>query len=445
MHNGSDSSSRFGAMAIKGLMVLGLLVGLALAAWLGYAAIPSSAWETARTPAISDTFSPQTRSLDALYQVVFWMATFVFVLVEGLIVWAMFRFRRKPGDPEPKQIHGNNRAEVAWTLIPAIIVSMLAWMGYGRMQERFVTDFGEDAVTVNAIGFQWWWEFEYVDYGFTTSTEMVLPVNKPVMIPLESHDVLHSFWVPELAPKYDAVPGDRDGGAGQNFVSFVPDTVGRYEGQCTELCGAQHAGMRFTVIVVEQDEFEAWAEAHAAVVELPELERNTNPELTANYVTAVDDSDTAEERGYKYFLQRCILCHNVEGVNTRVDGIADEDRIAIDRWSLKAGPNVTRMAARTFLAGGVVPHTPEGVRGWINAPQTQKPGTHMEGMGFIESEVDDILAWLYSMKIDDEVMRPVYAAQPRPDAIPPAYEALSEELLGHEEPVVEAGGHGEDE
>ena len=440
MQNGSDNSSRFGARLVSVLMGLALLVGLALAAWISFDAIPDSAWQTARQPAIDDVASPLTRELDDFYQIVFYMAVAVFVLVEGLILYAAFRFRRKPGDPMPKQVHGDNRAEIAWTLAPTLIVLLLAYMGYGVMQQRFVTEYDQDPLVVNATGFQWWWEFDYPEAGFATSTEMVVPVNRPVRVMLESHDVLHSFWVPELAGKYDAVPGARDGGAGQNSISFVAERTGRFEGQCAELCGTQHAGMRFTVIVVEEEEYQAWADAHAEMVSLPELPED-DPETTPNESYGVLDSDSAEVRGYKYFMARCITCHLVDGVNTRV---AEGEEIAPERSADTPGPNVTRMAARTFLAGGVVAHTGVGAQTWVREPGTLKIGSNMAAMGYTDAEIDDILTWLYSFKIDDDVMRPVYAAEPRPDHLPPAYEELAAELLA-DDSVAEADAHGEGE
>ena len=442
MSNGSDNSSRAGARLISLLMGVGLLVGVAIAAWVVFDAIPDSAWQTARTPALDDVASPITRELNDFYQIVFYMAVAVFLLVEGLILYAAWRFRRKPGDPLPSQVHGDTRAEIAWTLAPTLVVLLLAYMGYGVMQQRFVTDYDQDALVINAVGFQWWWEFEYLSDEpeggalFATSTEMVVPVGRPVRVMLESHDVLHSYWVPELAGKYDAVPGERDGGAGQNSVSFVAERAGRYEGQCAELCGTQHAGMRFTVIAVEEAEYQAWADAHATVPDMPELPEDPDEKI------AYLEEASAEERGYDTFISRgCVTCHNVDGLNVRVPE-GEEPAWPAERSEDTPGPNLTRMAARTWLAGGVVAHATETVTNWIDQPDSEKIGSKMQSMALNEEQIGDVLAWLYSMKIDDEIMRPVFAAQPRPDQLPPPYAALAEELLAN--PVAAADAHGDE-
>lgn len=417
MAHDSRPSSRLTARLLMALVGVAVLAGAALAAYLAFAAIPDSAWHTPRTPSIHDPASPFARALDRQYWIVFWMAAAVFVVVEAMILFAALRFRRKPGDPEPAQTHGNNTLEILWTLGPVVIVLYLAYMSYGSMRQNFVSREamagGSELLEIEAIGMQWWWAFEYPE-GFETATEMIVPVGRPVRVNVDSTDVLHSFWVPELAGKVDAVPGVRDGGAGQNFVWFVAERTGRFEGQCAELCGTQHAGMRFTVVVVEPDEYEAWAGAMAQVPEEP-AEFAEGFALENEGEELPEELDTAEYRGWKTVGGTCMACHNVDG-HSLIPVAEGQPR--------KLGPNLTRVASRSRLAGGVFAHTESDVRAWIQEPSSRKVGSLMTNMGVLDEGSADILAYLYSMKIDDEIMRPIFASDPPASAIPPAYPDL---------------------
>ena len=457
MDHETNNISRLTAGSIKVLIGLAALAGIALAGYLAFAAIPPSAWHTATTPSIHDTASPFAESLDKQYWIVFWMAMVVFVVVEAMILYAALGFRRKEGDGEPKQTHGNNTMEVIWTIGPVIIVLYLAYMSYGTMRENYVSREamagGGEILEIEAIGMQWWWAFEYPE-GFETATEMVVPVGRPVRVNLETADVLHSFWVPELAGKMDAVPGERDGGYGQNFVWFTAERTGRFEGQCAELCGTQHSGMRFSVIVVEEDEYEAWASAMAIVPEEPQeyLEALAfqdpkrhaqimglpEPEGDAAKASEVPSSmDTAEYRGWKSVSGACVACHSVDG----------HSLISVNEsLPRKFGPNLTRTATRTSLAGGVIAHTAENVEAWMLNPDSQKIGTLMgtfintgsdEGNS---AQAQEIIAYLTSLKLDDGVMSPVFDTEPPPRAIPPAYPEL-QHLLDTDEHVDEHAGN----
>lgn len=419
MDHHQSPTSRLTARLIMALLGLAAMAGIALAGYLAFAAIPDSAWHTPRTPSIHDPASPYTRVLNDQYWIVFWLSAIVFVVVEGMILWGALRFRRKEGDGEPDQVHGNNTLEVLWTLGPVLLVLYLAYMSYGTMRQNFVSREamagGAEILEIEAIGMQWWWAFQYPE-GFETATEMVVPVGRPVRVNVDSTDVLHSFWVPELAGKVDAVPGERDGGFGQNFIWFVAERTGRFEGQCAELCGTQHAGMRFSVTVVEADEYAAWAGAMAEVpAEPPEfaeafaIENDSDAELPAAM-------DTAEYRGWKTVGSTCMACHNVDG-HSLIPVVAEDA-------PRKFGPNLTRVATRSQLAGGVFTHTSDNARAWIQEPESRKIGSLMTNMGIQADGSADILAYLNSMKIDDEIMRPIFASDPPASAIPPAYPGL---------------------
>jgi len=316
-------------------------------------------------PSILDPASPNAASLKTLYDIIFYLGLAVFLLVEGLIVIAIVRFRRREGDPEPAQVHGNGTAEIAWTIAPTVVVLILAIVSYRPLVEGRTPP--ADAITVNAIGHQWWWEFAYPDAGVTTATDLVVPVGRPIRVNLDSVDVIHSFWVPQLSGKTDAIPGARDGGAGQNSVWFVAERPGRYEGQCAELCGAQHAGMRFAVVVVGEAEYRAWLVAQAAPAARP---APGSPEAAGQAVMTTDE-------------KLCYTCHTIDGVPKMVG---------------TAGPNLTHVGTRPWLAGGVFPNSAEGLTRWVDHPDDVKPGTVMPDVGLAPGEIRSVVSYLQSLK-----------------------------------------------
>jgi cytochrome c oxidase subunit 2 len=243
-----------------------------------------------------DPASPQARSIDDLWWLVFWIAVVVFVLVEVALVVAIVRFRRRRRGPERpvKQVHGNLRLEIVWTIIPVVILAIVAVPTIRTIFElRDTPDPGENALEINVIGHQWWWEFEYPEYGFTTAQEMYIPTDRTVLLNLTSADVIHSFWTPRLHGKRDAVPGRIN-----NLVYFAEEP-GDYLGQCAEFCGLAHADMRHMVRAVPPDEFEEWAAKHASPPEIPQV--------------------GAAARGWETFNIVCVACHVIGDVGPTVD------------------------------------------------------------------------------------------------------------------------------
>jgi cytochrome c oxidase subunit 2 len=317
----------------------------------------------AQTPSILDPAGPNAAELANLYNVIFFIAVGVFALVEALILYAIFAFRRRDGDPEPVQVHGNVPVEVAWTIVPAVIVSVLAMMSARTLFGAYRPP--ADALTVNAVGKQWFWEFQYTDPVLVTATDLVIPVGQPVRVFLDSADVVHSFWAPQLFGKQDAVPGERDGNFGQNSVWFVADRPGRFFGHCAEYCGAQHSGMRFEVVAMEPAAYEAWREAQQRPAPAPE-------------------AGSAAARGLELVTTRgCQGCHTIDGVEGMVG---------------KIGPNLTHVMSRPRLAGGVFETTPENLASWIGNPQALKPGTTMPDLNVDEAAIADIVAYLQTLE-----------------------------------------------
>ncbi len=336
-------------------------VAAALAIALALALAPAAV--RAETTSILDPASPNAESLKLLYDIIFYLGLTVFLLVEGLILYAIIRFRHREGDAEPEQIHGSAPAEIAWTIAPTIIVVILAVVSYGPLVEAGRVP--DDALVVNAIGHQWWWEFEYPDAEVRTATELVVPVGRAIRVNLDSTDVIHSFWVPQLAGKVDAVPGTRDGGAGQNHLWFVPEREGRFEGQCAELCGAQHAGMRLAVVAVSQEAFDAW---------LAEQDRPA----------AQPAPGSPEARGQAIIAEKaCSGCHVIDGVPKMVG---------------RTGPDLTHVASRPLLAGGVFENNPANLARWVDHPDDLKPSAVMPDVGLTPDEITAVVAYLRSLK-----------------------------------------------
>src|SRR5919112_1682220 len=187
---------------------------------------------------------------DLLDTTVRW-ALLVFVLVEGVLLYAIFRFRGKPGDPEPHQTHGNTTVEVIWTVIPALILAAIAVPTVRAIFQTNATP-GKDALTIEVVGHQWWWEFRYPEYNLTTANELVVPVGRTVSLRMGSADVIHSFWVPQFAAKRDVFANR------ETRLWFKAETAGEYPAQCAEFCGIQHGRMAYRIRAQKPEEFKAW-------------------------------------------------------------------------------------------------------------------------------------------------------------------------------------------
>lgn len=198
--------------------------------------------------------SVQAEPIRWLFQLHLWLIAFLFSLVMVFMFYALFVFRRRSNDDsEGEHFEGNTALEIAWTVIPLVLVVIFSFIGVQTLQGA--TQGGND-IQVEAVGFQWAWTFNYPNG--VTSAEMVLPVNKPALISLKSTDVIHSFWVAEWGPKQDLVPGMR------TQMHITPTEVGEYKIRCAELCGLSHWSMLATVRVVPEDEYVAWMDQQLA-------------------------------------------------------------------------------------------------------------------------------------------------------------------------------------
>ena len=314
---------------------------------------------------LTSIFSPDStpaKTILTLSHFVLLVTGLIFAAVFCLIAYAAIKFRRPANDDgkEPAQVYGSNPVEVAWTTIPLLIVVVLALATARVVGEIQNAEPPEGAIAVELIGHQWWWEIRYPNLGIVTANELHVPVSessqrRPTFLKLESADVAHSFWVPQLAGKTDVIPNR------ENRMWIEPIQPGIYVGNCAEYCGMQHAHMLLRVIVHSPGDFEKWT---AAQQQLP-----------------VDDPQARAGRDV-FFTTSCINCHTIKG--TKAMGTF--------------GPDLTHLMSRETLGAGTVPNTAEKLRDWVRDPQTIKEGCNMPNMQLTDNELDQIVAYLLTLK-----------------------------------------------
>lgn len=310
------------------------------------------------------TFAPQsdnTQKIQDLYVIVWWLAGGVFVVILSATLIFAIVFRERPGG-EAKQIHGNTRLEIVWTLVPVLILVVMAIPTF-RVIVETTGDPPDDAIEVIATGHQWWFEFEYTESGVVTANELHVPAGRAVSVLLRSDDVIHSFWVPQLAGKVDMVPGH------ENRLWFTPNNDAvrdePYLGQCAEFCSTSHANMRFRVYVDTPEDFAAWLVKQAA--------------------DRVEPSEGLATAGEQVFTTNaCIGCHTIRGT------------IAAGQ----IGPDLTHVGGRGTIAAGILDNTADNLTAWLRNPPLQKPGVIMPraaDLGLTDDEIKSVVAYLLGL------------------------------------------------
>jgi cytochrome c oxidase subunit 2 len=343
------------ADATKSRSIRGLTVRAIVAAVLLASAAPAA------TAATLPDSGPQ-ELIHSLSMLLLAVCTAVFVVVAGLLAYGLYKYRSRAGDAleEPPQVYGSGEIELAWTVIPILLV-FIFFLATARTLNAIQNEApSPEAIQATVVGHQWWWEIRYPQLGFTTANEMLIPVSDPThrtptFLTLESADVAHSFWVPELAGKTDVIPNHT------NQMWLEPRKPGVYLGNCAEFCGLQHANMLIRVVVESPEEFAAWVEAQRR------------------------DAAAAPEQqaGRDLFLKTsCVNCHTVRG--TRAAGTF--------------GPDLTHFASRQTLGSGVAPNDHDKLRAWMRNPQRLKPGCNMPDMQLTDAEVDEIVAYLATLQ-----------------------------------------------
>ncbi|MBN2469958.1 MAG: cytochrome c oxidase subunit II [Anaerolineae bacterium] len=261
---------------------------LALGLWPGQALAQSG----------GQSGSLNAQEISSLFNIVMGMAVLVFILVEGLLIFAIIRYRRRSHDEMPKQVHGNNRLELGWTVGSGVLVIILFFLTLGFYQvPRTLSE--DEALTIEVIGNTWFWEFYYPETGVRTNAEFNVPAGRPVVLEISSRDVQHSFWLPELAGKVDAIPGR------VQRMWFQVDEQRVFVGQCAEYCGREHYNMPIRLNVLPEDEYAAWMDTEAAAIAAAQ-----EVDLEAEAASIVGDVAAGEAL---YTGLGCTACHSLDG------------------------------------------------------------------------------------------------------------------------------------
>src|SRR5580692_2789698 len=335
----------------------GLIAGFLLAASLCFGG-PAN-------PSPPNMFRPASTPADAIFHIsifVLMISGVIFAVVFWLLVYVLVKFRRSAGDDgrEPPQVYGSNQVELAWTVLPILVVFVL-FLATARVIHS-IEDARKppEAVEVIAIGHQFWWEYRYPELGVVTANELHVPVSDPAhptptFIKLLSADTDHSFWVPRLAGKTDLIPNH------PNSLWIDPQATGLYLGQCAQYCGTQHAKMLLRVYVQSGEDFDRWIEQ----------QRQPSP------------AGDAGAQGQRIFeTTACINCHTIRGT------------VANGRF----GPDLTHLMSRHTIAAGAVLNTTENLRLWIQNPNAIKPGSLMPAMELNDGELDALTAYLETLR-----------------------------------------------
>ncbi len=286
----------------------------------------------------------------------------VFVVVIAVFFYVLVKYRKRKGQTGiPEQVEGNHTLEIIWTVIPFIMLFVLAipTIMYTFKFEKVYS--ASEAIQVKVTGHQFWWEFEYPQYGFTTGQDLYIPKGKQIQFELTSKDVIHSFWVPAIGGKRDNNPGLI------NKMTLLAEKEGVFKGKCAELCGPSHALMDFKVIVLDENDFNTWSQKMRA-----------KPE-------PMDLSPLAAKGKELFTKNSCISCHAVGGNG----GVL--------------GPNLTNFADREMVAS-IRKNTTENVKAWIKDPNSIKPGNTMfKGYSpypnFSDDDLDALAAYLESLHV----------------------------------------------
>jgi len=314
---------------------------------------------------VPDIFKPASTPADSIHQLsvfVLVIAGLIFLVVFSLLVYAVGKFRHPASEDgrEPPQVYGSNQMELAWTVVPVLIVLVLFFATARVIHSIQQAVPPPGTIRVTAIGHQFWWEFRYPELGVVTANELHVPVSDPArrtptFVTLLSADTDHSFWVPQLAGKTDLIPNRI------NSIWIEPHETGMYVGQCAQYCGTQHAKMLLRVYVESPEQFSQWIAAEKEQAH------------SADAVAAGRDI---------FEKTACVNCHAISG--TIADG--------------RFGPDLTHLMSRETIAAGAAPNTHESLKLWIHNPDSIKPGSLMPAMNLTDHDLEAVTAYLESLR-----------------------------------------------
>lgn len=339
--------------------------------------------------AMDNPASDMAVRLQDLFEGILWWAIGVFVIVEGALLVAIFRYRAgRSADEEraePRHVHGNTILELAWTLAPAIILVFIAVPTMSTIWEIDRPTEDPDALQVEVIGHQWWWEFRIPEYDLVTANEVHIPVDRTIDFRLTTADVIHSFWFPRLGGKRDLIPGR------ENHLWFTADSVGRYTGQCAEFCGLSHALMKMELVVDSVEDFDAWVEAQTRPSPVLDVLQEAEPQQAEAQEEAPEADEPAQdadlativEEGQALLMSKgCIACHRIDG--TPAAGVL--------------GPDLSHVGSRRTIAAGILENDRENMIRWLRDPKAVKPGTTMPTLDLTDEELRTLADYLGSLE-----------------------------------------------
>lgn len=305
------------------------------------------------SPSTLDSRGPGAARIEGLWWLMLWISVVVMAIVLGFLVFAVIKGRRADAVADHRARWGEPFIVVAGVIIPAVILTAVFALSLRDMAAIARPD-EPASMTVEVVGHDWWWEARYNGGEIVTANEIHIPAGQPVRVELTTDDVLHSFWVPQLQAKTDTVPGR------VNHTWLEADMPGRYRGQCAEFCGLQHAKMAFFVVAQSPDDFEAWLENQSEPAQEPA-------------------GDASARAGQDVFLNStCSGCHAIEGTAAASD----------------VGPDLTHLASRDTIAGGVLDNNRNNLEQFISDPQSLKPGVSMPPTDLTSEDLQALVDYL---------------------------------------------------
>jgi cytochrome c oxidase subunit 2 len=349
-------------LARKRVLALPAALGALAALWPdGAFALPRPTWNPGPPWAPLDPKSPEMHMISNLFWIMLVLSTIVFIIVVGAIAYIIRNNSAKAGDTEPPpQIYGSRPVEITWTAIPFVILVVAFGFTVKYIHDINTAPPGAHPLDIVAKAHQWWWEFDYPTLNITTANEVHVPANVPLHFHVESADVIHSFWVPQLQRQIDANPGQ------DNAVFAEMDTPGIYGGDCYEYCGDAHAWMKFRMVVQPKGAFNAWASHMKGPASKP--------------------SGGLALAGEKLFMSStCVECHTIDMPGSKAGGTA--------------APNLTHLASRWTIGAGAARMTLGDAMGWVHQPSHFKPGVLMPGYPLLsQHQLKSLATYLMSLK-----------------------------------------------
>ncbi len=307
-----------------------------------------------------DPQGPVAEAMADLWWLMLGLGAAVFVVFAVLLAVGLFR-RRRAAEPQPGQQATNRlgRWIVAGGVVGPLVILVVVFGATVQAMRVVPTTAPQDALVVEIVGHQWWWEVRYPDEGITTANELHIPVGRPIALQLTSADVIHSFWVPPLGGKMDLLPD------GTNTLVIEADEPGEHRSLCAEFCGLQHANMALIVVAEPEERFTSW--------------------VADRREPAAEPTGAIARQGHDVFLgSNCASCHTIQGTTAEA--------------AREPGPDLTHFASRGTLGAAMLPNTPDRLAEWITDPHAIKPGVEMPATALTDEELDALLAYLDSLE-----------------------------------------------